>query len=311
MSHIAKPTRAERDARLEDLQERLSVEQRKLLEFLLNFNYDHETPKGLEILCGYYKVLVSDEEKANHAYVKGRKEAGSLRRALAEYYRDLGVDPRSEPSETGDRVVHIEIAEGRHGYKPIITWRPKVSGSSGASLPPMEQAATGRATDNEILRTWKVFQVSEIVRRLKECRKTVRICITAWPELDRCSAPLRKALEKGCAVEIMLWDPSPKEAFVTLRGKSITEGKDPDYVRRTIRANHISLEPLLEFSGLTCKHCRGQASVGIFWIDDLIYFIPYWVGAPLTDGPLFLTKETSKIGKYLQEQYALMTASSR
>ncbi|MBI1358060.1 MAG: hypothetical protein GC160_27315 [Acidobacteria bacterium] len=161
-----------------------------------------------------------------------------------------------------------------------------------------------RDRHSDILATFKTWPVGEITDRILRPASRVAVCITAWPTLDVYLPALRTALEKGCAVDIALWDRD--DEFVALRGTAILG--DREYVARMIDYNKTQLAGLLRDFGdrFTLQFCKGWASVSVIWIDDLIFWGSYWMSVNAVEGPLFLAHMGSPTGQYLQRQYRAM-----
>jgi hypothetical protein len=145
------------------------------------------------------------------------------------------------------------------------------------------------------------FPEREIRQRIQDCsQKRIVICTTAWPTLNSFVPVLRGALERNCSIDLALW--KPDTPFALLRDET---ANDPEGMKRAIKSHEALLE-VFKGSTLNLHWCDGPGSVTIFWIDDLIYFSPYWVGVYASSGPHFLVRAGSDTGRHLQDQYAKM-----
>lgn len=197
---------------------------------------------------------------------------------------------------------------------------------------------------SDVIATFDQFPEAEIIQRMESCgrvpipipkektgeaiqdylnkdpyphgtrRPHVTICVSASKPLN--DQPFRNGLSsvlrrKNVQVSIALW--ALGSPFLKLRGQVILSNDDPDPVAAEMEAydNHRLVKNLLSYENLKVHECHGgMGSVSIFWIDDLIYFSPYWIGENVADGPHFLVAATSATGLRLQEQYQRMIATS-
>jgi len=163
----------------------------------------------------------------------------------------------------------------------------------------------------DVLATFLQFPEPEIKKRIADCHKKIVICTTAWSAFDSCKFALKQALKNGCQIEMALWKESSR--FFKLRGKELNaQGDVNDELTSTLKQNHQLM--LNEFdvgpnSNFKYHQCSGQGSVTIFWIDDVIYFSPYWSGVRASEGPHFMVRADSKTGKHLREQYQQMLSA--
>ena len=158
----------------------------------------------------------------------------------------------------------------------------------------------------DVLATFPSFPSAEITKRCESATKII-ICVTAWHFLERSFyKQIEDALKRDCNVQIAMWN--PKSDFIKMRDEAI-KGR-PGYTVDERKMNGETLELLaINFPNLQVLECDGQASVSLFWIDDLIYFSPYWVGQNASDGTHFLVHATSKTGRRLQRQFHHMAGN--
>jgi hypothetical protein len=159
-----------------------------------------------------------------------------------------------------------------------------------------------RARKCDVLATFEGFPEHEIKEKIQDCQKRIAVCATVWQTFQFFKMPLKKALRNGCSVEVAIWN--KEDPFVELRGAS--SAGDSDDLKSAIETNEDGLEAFKNESKFELHRCSGQGSVTIFWIDDLIYFSPYWVGGYAFTGPHFMVRADSDTGKYLQDQYKKM-----
>lgn len=123
-----------------------SIEREELLKYLLRIyreNPDAE-PDCYMVVMGFASHMEGQSTppkkrpknlkkyaRLYRAYSTGRTQASSLRHALKDCYRELGVPVEPSPAEIvaaiekgrAEPVVHIAISTGRSsGYRPSITW---------------------------------------------------------------------------------------------------------------------------------------------------------------------------------------------
>jgi hypothetical protein len=159
----------------------------------------------------------------------------------------------------------------------------------------------------EVLATFEDgFPEHEIKERIRDCRgKKIVICTTAWPTFDSFRMVLMQALKHGCTVDIAFW--KEDSTFALLRS---IEVRDPNDFKSTIASNRVTLRDFRKNNNFHDHWCDGQGSVTLFWIDDLMYFSPYWAGARASEGPHFMVHADSDIGRYLQRQFQNMLVTS-
>jgi hypothetical protein len=163
-----------------------------------------------------------------------------------------------------------------------------------------------RPRDCDVLATFKDgFPRAEILERIADCQRHVTVCTTAWPSLDEFKPQLKAALKRDCKVTFALWEPD--DPFVQLRSDTVD---DPEDLKSSIEANRIVLKAFDKNKHFKVHWCKGPGSVTIFWIDDLIYFSPYWVGDYASHGVHFLVHAKSSTGQSLIDQLKKMQASA-
>jgi hypothetical protein len=159
-----------------------------------------------------------------------------------------------------------------------------------------------RQRECDVLATFDNFPVSEIAERIEQCKKQqISICTTAWPTFDWFKDRLKVALENGCSVDLGLWEDS--DPFVALRNAAD--------LKLSIESNRTTLKHFEAHKNFHIHWCRGQGSVTIFRVGDVIYFSPYWVGEYASSGPHFMVYAASKTGKHLQNQFKKMIGTPK
>ena len=236
---------------------------------LMNFTILEYSDGKREVLFGYGRQRSDDQLKDTAVFrSENRKLVGEFRRLFSTLRKDFA--------------------------KPITPTEPGFMKSR-------------RNEPSDVLATYETLTKADIIGALSTCRSTIRVCIVAWPSMESCVSALRQALQNGCSVEIYLWKPTSE--FATMRSIAISEGKVPEWVPNQLGSNLRSLKTLRAEFGppqLNVAWCEGQASVSLFWIDDLIYFSAYWIGNNASAGPHFLVRADSDTGKRLVEQYQRM-----
>ena len=140
-------------------------------------------------------------------------------------------------------------------------------------------------------------------------RPHIKICVSALKLLA--SKPfrdeLKSALARNVQVSITLW--APESSFIDLRTKAI--GLDPEDARHELESAFLVAKHLGKHKNLFIRRCTApMGSVSILWIDEFIYFSPYWVGKDVADGPHFLVMADSATGVEIRDQYDQMIAAS-
>lgn len=160
---------------------------------------------------------------------------------------------------------------------------------------------------------------SEITDRMYQCRQHISICITGWTAMATYSGAFSNALASGCRVNVGIW--KSDDPFVAMRDQAIARHAnrrdreaqriaDAKLIANAIVGNEKTLGAFSDHERLTVAVCRDQAPVPIFWIDDLIYFGGYWLGANSSLGPFFLVRADSETGGFMREQFRLITGLS-
>jgi hypothetical protein len=160
---------------------------------------------------------------------------------------------------------------------------------------------TSRKHECDVLATFTEFPLPEIRERIRQCRREINVCATAWPTFEALKTELKHALDNGCTVHYGFW--RADDLFIGLR--------NPADVRGSIRSNETTAEYFADRDEFHTHRCQGQGSVTIFWIDDVIFFAPYWVGEHASAGPHFMVNASSKTGEHLREQFAAMVPAAR
>lgn len=213
------------------------------------------------------------------------------------YGRQMGVDGIDDTAVFFSENEAL-VKEFRRLFKTLVS--DEYSRPVSLSDPELVRTRDHRS---DVLATFQGWP-DEIAERIRDCRETVRVCITSWSSLHNYVPELEKALRNGKEVTIATWD--PHSAFVQVRQGAT----DTDSVVASIQQNNKVLRRLKKsYPQLQLKQCLGQGSVSIFWIDDLIYFSGYWVRDAASKGPHFLVRADSETGRFLQQQYHEMTES--
>ena len=140
-------------------------------------------------------------------------------------------------------------------------------------------------------------------------RPHIKICVSALKLLDtkQVQDALRRALDRDVQVSIALW--TPASSFVRLRAQAI--GVDVAAAIRELEGAWAGVRSLGKHDNLFIRRCGGLvSSLSIIWIDEFIYFSPYWLGKDVADGPHFLVTSDSDTGMELRDQYDQMLATA-
>jgi hypothetical protein len=178
-----------------------------------------------------------------------------------------------------------------------------------------QEFGISRAHSTDVLASFPGWP-DEIEERFRHCQHSIRICTVGWPALDDYIPHLGEALSRGCSVSVTLWD--EQSETVAMRSGEIAHipgnvvKNELPFAANTIINNRKSLLSLLQLhKSLKIRSSGGWASVSIYWIDDLIYFCPYWTHPKAMRGPHFLVHANSNLGGDLQRQYQTMVRRSK
>ena len=269
-----------------------------LLNFTLLYYFDDENKfykrtRNTEVLFGFG---VFDQNQGANATVVYRSKD---RRLFAEFQRLFQALRNEEVSRELDINQPDQFLEEPRQCDVLATFE---------TLPKAQILRKLRASGSGSYAA-KVNAGSKTEKDYRPSRPHVRICVSALHFLDdqELLDELKAALGRGVQVSIALWDRGP---FLELRTKVI--GVRPDAAAREIEGSRSAVTFLGAHNNLFVHWCTClSGSVSIFWIDDFIYFSPYWIGRNVAAGPHFLVAATSETGKVIQEQYRQMLKGSR
>jgi len=150
------------------------------------------------------------------------------------------------------------------------------------------------------------FPLEEFRARLEQAR-TLRILQTFIPgagHLDRFRTDLRKALDRGCAVKILLCD--PRSPICRIREESLDPGiAVKAAVERTFYELGKVLSNVTESmrAGLTVRAYSTLPSSAIYQVDDYFISAPYLHRRLAIDSPQLVASADSEFGRGLESEF--------
>ena len=187
----------------------------------------------------------------------------------------------------------VEEFDELYGALNNASFSEEVSDLTEFSPDIVKPVASLRQADT--LHAFPSFPEASVHEGIGKCKR-LRLITTGYNAMRKWEFPIRRALENGARVEILL--SHPKCDFVRLRGEGIGST-----LSATAQNNREVLQRLKGAGDLTIRLTSEVLSTSHIQLDGFIYFIMFWAHKGSFDGPMLLTHESTATGKSLVEQF--------